>query len=104
MRHGLVERDDWGRSRCHSTRLSSTIGSFGRNPSPSPPRYQWQHQLEAEPRGRSSSSGGQFGKLSPYLFVIRKINDSHGCRLAVARDACEFDSSVRSSVPVSRCG
>lgn len=28
------------------------------------------------------SSGGQFGKLSPYLFRIKKINDSRGCHLS----------------------
>lgn len=28
------------------------------------------------------SSGGQFGKLRPYLFLIKKINDSRGCHLS----------------------
>lgn len=56
---------------------------------PSPSRYQWQRMLEAGRRGRFSSSGGQFGKLSPYLFLIKKINDSHGCQLTMEKRKCE---------------
>lgn len=88
MRHRRVQRAEWPRTRRHSTTFGSPIGSPRSYPSPSPPRYQWQRMLEAEPRGRfSSSSGGQFGKLSPYLFLIKKINDSHCCQLTMAK--CE---------------
>lgn len=39
-----------------------------------------------DPGGRPGSSGGQFGKLSPYLFLIKKMNDSHGCQLTRSHD------------------
>lgn len=88
MRHMRFHRADWSRTPRQSTPFSSTVGSSWSSPSSSPPRYQRQRVLEAEPRGRfSSSSGGQFGKLSPYLFLIKKINDSQGCQLTMAK--CE---------------
>lgn len=85
MRHGRAKRADWELLTCHSTSFIPSIGASHSNPTPFPPGYQWQRMLEAEPRGRFSSSGGQFGKLSPYLFLIKKINDSHGCQLTTAR-------------------
>lgn len=48
-------------------------------------RNLWKRKVEAERRGRFSSSGGQFGKLSPYLFLIKKINALHGCQLTMPR-------------------
>ena len=83
MRHGRDKRADWWRGLCRSTAFCAAIGSPRSGPASSPRVTSGNACWRRNPERRFSSSGGQFGKLSPYLFLIKKINASQGCQLTL---------------------